>query len=131
VRPHQQVRVPEATGLSAVRANASGERGEVVDHLRLCRFEQPLGFVPAREIVFGPPRHERVMSVVAEALDEVRAEESGTAGDERLHEAIAPGLYALNETASTCCSDAGAPSARFSRRASGIDTGPRVFGSTA
>ena len=44
--------------------------------------KQARGVVPAGQVVVGPARHERVLALRPEAVDEVRAEEAAAAGDE-------------------------------------------------
>ena len=77
VRAHHQVRVPVAAGVGAVRADAADLGGEVEDELRLRVGEQPLGVVPARQVVVarGARRTTSCPSRL-EPLDEVRAEEA-------------------------------------------------------
>ena len=55
------------------------------NQLGLCVREEPSGVVGTRQVVIGTACDEDVVPVVAEPLDEVRAEEAAPACDERLH----------------------------------------------
>ena len=77
-----QVRVPVPPRVRAVRADATDLRGQVEDQLGADVREQARGVVPAGQVVVGPARHERVLALRPEAVDQVRAEEAAAAGDE-------------------------------------------------
>ena len=82
VSSHHEVRVPEAPGVGSVRADAADLGGEVEDHPRPGLVEEPLGLLPARQVVVAAARDDDVVAVGAQPLDEVRAEEPAAAGDE-------------------------------------------------
>src|SRR5439155_956779 len=86
VRAHEQVRVPEAARCCSVRPDPAGERGQVEDDLRVRLAEEPRSPVLVREVVLGAARDDDVVSRRLEALDDVRAEETGAAGDEGPHD---------------------------------------------
>ena len=75
MRAHHQIRVPVAARVVAVGADAADLRGQVDHELRPHVREQPLGVVPAGEVVVALPRHHRLDAVGAHPLDEVRAQE--------------------------------------------------------
>src|SRR5262249_59717475 len=79
------VRVPEAAWGRAVRADAAGEGGEVEDELWLRVAEEACRVLLAREVVVGAARHDDLVAVTLQPLDEVRAEEPAAACDERRH----------------------------------------------
>ncbi len=85
VGAHQQVRVPVAAGVRAVRADPADLGGEVEDELRLGVGEQARRVVHRGQVVVEPPRDEDVVPVVAQSLDEVRAEKAASTCDERSH----------------------------------------------
>ena len=82
VRTHEQVRVPVAAGVGAVRADAADLGGEVEDELGARVGEQPRRVVQRGEVVVAAPGDERRRGRRLEPLDEVRAEEAAAAGDE-------------------------------------------------
>ena len=82
VGAHQQVGVPVAARIRAVRADPADLGGEVEDDLGPRLGEQPLGVVEAREVVVPPPRGHDLVPLALEPLGEVRAEEPASAGDE-------------------------------------------------
>ena len=82
MRAHHQVRVPVATRLGAVRADAADLGGEVEDELGLRVGEQTLGVGPVRQVVLGLAGRRHLMPLRLEPLDEVGAEEARPAGDE-------------------------------------------------
>ena len=98
VRTHDQVRVPVAARVGAVRADAADLGGEVVDELRPRVGEQTLRVVPARQVVVGAARDERLLAALAQALDEVRADEPAPAGDEDPRHRARAGLPASQST---------------------------------
>ena len=67
VRAHEQVRVPVAARVRAVRADAADLRREVEDELGPRVGEQALGVVRARQVVVGAARDEDVVAVVLRA----------------------------------------------------------------
>ena len=77
--------MPEPARRGAVRADAAGERGEVVDDLGLGVVEEASRGLLVREVVVGAAGDNHLVAVALQTLDEVRAEEAGAAGDERFH----------------------------------------------
>ena len=82
VRAHHQVRVPVATGVGAVRADAAHLRGEVEDELRLGVVEQPRGLLHRGQVVVAAPRDDDVVAVGPEPLGEPSADEAAAPRDE-------------------------------------------------
>ena len=82
MRPHHQVRVPEAAGVRAVRADAADLGREVEDELGVGVAEHALGVLAACQVVVDLACGDDVVAVALEPLDEVRAEEPAAAGDQ-------------------------------------------------
>ena len=85
VRAHHEVGVPVAAGVRAVRADAADLGCEVEDELRPGVGEEPLGVGLTRQVVVAAPGDERLDPVRLQPLDEMRAEEAASAGDEHAH----------------------------------------------
>ena len=82
VRAHEQVRVPVAARVGAVRADAAHLGREVEHHVRLALRERARHVVGAGQVEPGPRGHERLDAARGQPLDQVRADEPGPAGDE-------------------------------------------------
>ena len=82
VHPHLEVREPVPAGVRAVRADPAHFGGEVEDELGLRIVEQPGGVALVRQVVVGAAGDEGIVAARAEAVDEVRAEESAAPGDQ-------------------------------------------------
>ena len=87
VRPHEQVRVPVAARVLAVRADPADLAGEVEDEVRRSVAKQARRVLGEGQVVVAAARDKGVVPRGAKPLDEVRAEESAPAGDEDLHAA--------------------------------------------
>ena len=85
MRAHDEVRVPVAAGVGAIRSDSPDLSGEVEDELRTRVFEEARSVSLDREVVVRAARHEDVVAVVLQPLDEVRAEEPTAACDGRSH----------------------------------------------
>ena len=99
VRAHHQVRVPVATGVGAVGADATDLGGEVEDELRRRVVEQAPHIVHRGEVVVAATRRDDVVAVALEPLDKMRADKPSPAGDDHpAHVALSPGSTVSSTT---------------------------------
>ena len=85
VRAHDEVCVPVTAGVGAVRADSAHLGGEMKDEVGPRLREEPGGVLHRRQVVVAAARHDDLLPVGLEALDEVRADEATAAGDEYAH----------------------------------------------
>src|SRR5205823_6879048 len=97
VRPHDEIRVPVAPWIGAVRADTSDFGGEMEYELRDGVVEQPFRVGHRGQVVVGLAGDDDLMTGLFKPFDEMRAEEAAASGDEDSHARTVPTGTALSK----------------------------------